>query len=203
MTVFIPIVIAQSLFMHEDKKSSSICATVIKIGDLKSGTSSKSDWTKKDITLKDDSGEQVLTAWNNDIKKFELNITYKIENPYWTIYDGKPQLSLGQYATVTIAVKPSDTVTTFPTQRNTTSPDSDEYLRKRQAEMHEKLKELPPLDEDEAIYIRTRTVHLYQINNLIRETLEEFDPLPNGAMVGQFTRIIKDELKEKNLESNE
>jgi len=196
--------------MNEGKKSSSICATVIKIGDLKSGTSSKGDWIKKDITLKDDSGEQVLTAWNDDIKKFELNVTYKIESPYWTLYNEKPQLSLGQYAKVTVAAEPSDIIAaTFPPpQRDTnptitTHPDSDDYLKERQAEIHEKLKKLPPLNEDETIYIRTRTVHLYQINNLIRETLKEFDPLPNGAMVGQFTNIIKDELKEKTLENNE
>ena len=134
MSDFISIDEAQSLFINEDKKNSSICATVIKIGDLKSGTSAKGDWTKKNITLRDDSGAQILTAWNDDIKKFELNITYKIESPYWTIYDGKPQLSLGKYATVTIAAEPvsksTPTTSSSSTQYNVNQKNSlDEDMR--------------------------------------------------------------------------
>jgi len=126
MPEFVSIDEAQRLFIMDGKKNSSICATVTNIGDLKSGTSAKGDWTKKNITLKDDSGAQVLTAWNNDIKKFELNITYKIESPYWTLYDGKPQLSLGNYAIVTIATEPAP---------ESPAPTSDEYLKNRQTEL--------------------------------------------------------------------
>ena len=92
MTNFVSIAEAQQA------KKGNIVATVINIGELKAGSKDGKDWTRKDITLQDTSGTQVLTAWNDDIQKFELNKTYEITSPFWKEYEGKPQLSLGKYA---------------------------------------------------------------------------------------------------------
>lgn len=74
-----------------------IIIEVVSIGDLKAGTGSKGDWTKKVATIKDESAEMKLTLWNTDIEKIQQGKFYKIENPFWTTYEEKPQLSLGQY----------------------------------------------------------------------------------------------------------
>lgn len=91
-----------------ETKNSSIIGKVIKIGELNAGTSKKGDWTNKAITLQDESGEQVLTAWNKDIEIFELNTTYEIVRPWWTLYEGKPQLQLGNFGKA-IPKKPDET----------------------------------------------------------------------------------------------
>jgi len=191
MTEFISIDEAQSLLMKEGKKNSSICATVISIGDLKSGTSTKGDWTKKDITLKDDSGEQILTAWNDDIKKFELNVTYKIESPYWLIYNAKPQLSLGKYATVTIAAEPiSDPISSTP----------DKYLKDKQTELaqetqnfDDKMQKLivSVYANDELITIYQGVDKLIALEHIIKSKFEEKGIELNAQKIGMYLKIIR------------
>ena len=188
---FVSIDEAQSLFIHDGKKNSSICATVTKIGDLKSGTNAKGDWTKKNITLKDDSGAQVLTAWNDDIKKFELYITYKIESPYWTIYNGKPQLSLGNYAVVTIAAEPSP---------NSTQPSPDEYLKNRPTELDQEISVFD--DKIQKLIVSTYTNselsvidngidRLIALEHIIKSKFEEKGIELNAQKIGMYLKIIQ------------
>lgn len=84
-----------------------VIVKVTEIGELKAGTGKNGDWTKKDATVEDASGEQKLTLWNGDIQKIELGKHYFLENPFWTTYEGKPQLSLGKFCIVAEA-KESD-----------------------------------------------------------------------------------------------
>jgi len=178
--------------MNEGKKNSSICATVIKIGDLKSGTSPKGDWTKKNITLKDDSGAQILTAWNDDIKKFELNITYKIESPYWSIYDGKPQLSLGKYATVTIAAEPISESTSIPT--------TDEYLKEKQTQIEQEARNfddkmqkliVSAYTNDELTTIYKGIEKLVALEHIIKTKFEEQGIELNAQKIGIYLKLIQ------------
>ena len=47
-------------------------------------------------------------------------------------------------------------------------------------------------------FIRDTTVKLYQINQQVQQTLKTLgETHPDGGMIGQFTRIIYDELNEK------
>jgi len=195
MPEFVSIDEAQSLFINEGKKNSSICATVTKIGDLQSGTSAKGDWTKKNITLKDDSGAQVLTAWNNDIKKFELNITYKIESPYWTMYNGKPQLSLGQYdAKVTVAAEPS------PKPTLSTQPTPDEYLKNKQTELDQETRDfddkmqkliVSAYTNDELTTIYLDIEKLIALEHIIKSTFEERGIELNVQKIGMYMKLVR------------
>lgn len=46
-------------------------------------------------------------------------------------------------------------------------------------------------------FISSQTKVLYEINGTVRETLKEFENDPNGAMIGQFTKIIYDEIQSR------
>jgi len=190
MTEFVSIDEAQSLFINDGKKSSSICATVTKIGALSSGTNSKGEWTKKDITLKDDSGEQVLTAWPADFEKFKLNTTYKIESPYWTFYNGKTQLSLGQYATVTVAAEPCTTST----------PTSNELVKKRHTELDQEAQNFDDKMQKLILssYDNVQLTSLYKdidaliaLEYLIKTKLEERGIEQNPQKIGMYMKLVR------------
>ncbi len=79
----------------------SIVATVTNIGDLKSGTNAKGDWTMKIITLADGSGREDMAVFNEEIKLFKLNYKYEIVNPWWKVNEkNELAFTLGQYAKV-------------------------------------------------------------------------------------------------------
>jgi len=209
MTEFVSIVEAQSRFMKHGKKNSSICATAIHIGDLKS--SSEGIWTKKDITLKDDSGEQVLTAWTPDIKKFELNTMYKIESPYWTEYNGKIQLSLGKYATVTIAAideqsiekpispLPDTEVITDQDKRinDLPRPTPDEYLKNKQTDNETKdfdntMQKLivSVYDNDTLSTIYQNIDKLIALEHMVKSKLKERNIELNAQKIGMYVKLV-------------
>jgi len=192
MTEFVSINEAQRLFTMNGKKNSSICATVTNIGDLKSGTNGKGDWTNKNITLKDDSGAQVLTAWNDDIKRFELNITYKIESPYWTTYNGKTQLSLGQYATVTAEPVSESTTPSVPT--------SDEYLKNKQTEIEQETRDfddrmqkliVSAYTDDGLIRIYKDIDKLIALEHIIKSKFEERGIELNAQKIGMYIKLVR------------
>ena len=191
MPDFVSIDEAQSLFINEGKKNSSICATVTKIGDLKSGTSAKGDWRKKNITLKDDSGAQILTAWNDDIKKFELNTIYKIESPYWTMYEGKPQLSLGKFAIVTVAAIEST---------SSTPPTVDDYLKNKQTEIEQTDKDfddkmqkliVSAYTNDELTKMYKDIEKLIALEHIIKSKFEEKEIELNAQKVGMYMKLVR------------
>ena len=166
-------------------------ATVTKIGDLKSGTSAKGDWSKKNITLKDDSGEQILTAWNDDIKKFELNTTYNIESPYWTMYEGKPQLSLGNYAIVTVAALEST---------SSTPPTVDDYLKNKQTKIEstekdfdDKMQKLivSAYTNDELTKMYKDIEKLIALEHIIKSKFEEKGIELNVQKVGMYMKLVR------------
>lgn len=77
----------------------SFIGTIIKTGDLKSGTKDGRDWTKKVFTIQDDSGDADLVCWGDEIKLFEVGHKYEIVNPWWKTYEGKVSVSVGKYGT--------------------------------------------------------------------------------------------------------
>ena len=79
-------------------KKGDIVVTVTNIGDLKAGTSSNGDWRKKNITILDASCSESMTAWNDDIEKFQLHHKYELTGIYWKEHDGKLYLNFGKYS---------------------------------------------------------------------------------------------------------
>lgn len=47
--------------------------------------------------LKDDSGEIVLTLWNEDVERFKVGDTVHVKNGYVSEWQGSLQLSAGRY----------------------------------------------------------------------------------------------------------
>lgn len=84
-----------------EAKKGGFIGLVTQMGPISEGTKKDgSVWTKRIITLQDGTGTQGLTAWGADMDHFEINHKYEIDNPYWSEYQGRPQLSLGKYAKV-------------------------------------------------------------------------------------------------------
>ena len=90
--------------------------TVIKAGDLKSGTKDGRDWTKKVFTVQDDSADVDFVTWGDEIKGFSVGHKYEFVNPWWKTYEGKVSVQLGKYGSVKVIgtanaeeAKPSDT----------------------------------------------------------------------------------------------
>ncbi|MHA1130000.1 MAG: hypothetical protein ACTSQI_00215 [Candidatus Helarchaeota archaeon] len=48
----------------------------------------------------DDTGCVLLTLWNDDIDKMELEHTYKLGNVYTTVYRGSLRLNIGKYGSM-------------------------------------------------------------------------------------------------------
>ena len=53
-------------------------------------------------TLKDDSGEIILSLWGDDIDKVSVGSTVSIENGWISEYKGNLQVSVGKYGKMTI-----------------------------------------------------------------------------------------------------
>lgn len=53
-------------------------------------------------TIHDDSGSIALTLWNDNIDKVKKGNKIKIENGYVNEFNGKIQLTLGKFGTLTV-----------------------------------------------------------------------------------------------------
>ena len=52
-------------------------------------------------TLKDDSGEIVLSLWNEDADKYAVGDNVTIENGWVSEFKGNPQISAGKFGKIT------------------------------------------------------------------------------------------------------
>ncbi len=86
----------------KEQLKGSFIGTVIKAGDLKSGTKDGRDWTKKVFTVQDDSADTDLVTWGDDIKLFSVGEKYEFIKPWWKTYEGKISVSLGKYGSAKI-----------------------------------------------------------------------------------------------------
>ena len=190
MTEFLSIADAR-----QDMKG-SIVATVTNIGDLKSGTNARGDWTMKIITLADGSGQVEMALFNNDITKFKLNFKYEIVNPWWkNNAEGKLALALGDYAKVKII---SDDTTQEPIiDDDAQVPTSEEYLKNRQTEIDAKLKSLPELDEKDGELADAVSLKMYQFKQHINKNISRFEEKPNDGMTWQMAQEVYQQWKEK------
>ncbi len=98
----------------------SITGIIIKETDLKAGTSNGKDWTKKTFTIQDESDTIDITTWGEDTNKFKVGLVYQIVSPWWKMYEGKAQLSLGKYAQVTLIGSDKQTNITKTAPKTTT-----------------------------------------------------------------------------------
>lgn len=97
---FLTIAEAKSKFISLGEKNGSFIATVITVGDLKSGTKNNEDYSYKKFTLKDDSDTVEITTWGNDVNRLKKGVQYKFTKPYWNTYKETAQISFNQYGSV-------------------------------------------------------------------------------------------------------
>lgn len=158
----------------------SFIGIVSKIGDLKSGSNDKGDFTYKVCTVEDATAKITLTVWNDEIKLLKLGGTYRFINPWWRIYKDEPVLALGKYASVEL-VEPI-----------ASSPKMDEAVVKKETPSSppEPTAKIPLFEAEMSVKLDQEIMTLYMINRHVKKFIENFEVTPNGGMIGQFTEII-------------
>ncbi len=169
----------------------NIFGVVVKIGDLKSGTAAKGDWTMKVITLDDGSDMVDMAAFGeSEYSKFQLGCKYEIENPWWKQKDGKLSLALGQYAKVKMVSEAPVIKQESITNDTTTSPSSN---------VTKQTKSLPELSQAETEIITAESTKLFQIKHKVNETICNYEIQPNQGMIWQMTEIIYNNFLKNNF----
>lgn len=56
-------------------------------------------------SLKDDSGEIVLSLWNDDIEKVNVGDSVTVENGWVSEFKNQPQISAGKFGKIVVAPK--------------------------------------------------------------------------------------------------
>lgn len=161
----------------------NIIVTVTKIGDLKAGSSSNGDWTRKDITVQDVSGSENMSVWNKDIEKFVLNHKYELTGIYWKQSNGKSYLNFGQFSQI------KDLGTSPENGQAKIEESDDNYLKERQAEIKEK-SDIKPLDEKNKELVHNEAELLVSIRNQVETTVKECVIDPHPGMIWEMTALI-------------
>lgn len=191
-----------TLAESKEAKKGNIVVTVIKIGDLKAGSSSSRDWTRKDITIQDSSSTEPMSVWNKDIELFQLDHKYELSQIYWKENKGKFYLNFGQYSTLRdCGIGTDENQSTMESSTKLEqAPTSDEYLKKKQEEIKKRditNKEKSPLTDEQVGFILEKAVIMYFIRKEIETKITEFEDNPNGGMIWEMTKTIYVEFKEK------
>ncbi len=192
----------------------NIVVTVTKIGELKAGSSSSRDWTRKYITLQDASDSESISVWNDDIKKFTINHKYELTGIYWKENKGNLYLNFGQYSTLRdcgtptdenqttmgISSTPTETVSSTPeTTTASTAPSSEEFLKQKQEqikkdqeELNKKLDDIFTKDQTKTILKEVDIIHAIEL--LVTKQLKTNTIDPNPAKVGMYVKFIYDKM---------
>jgi len=179
-------------------RKGSFIAEVISLGEVTTGTSDKGAWSKQSATLKDNSSIQQMTLWNADIGQLDLHNFYQFENPYWTEYNGEPQVALGNYCKLHLANKNN----LLPGKEGAKSPP--QTLEEHQeADTRTPAIELPSIPENVVNVVETDTLLMLQIDAVVRVTMTKYRPnnveALNNQQVGMFVKEIYRQLKNTNL----
>ena len=201
-----------TLAESKEAKKGNIVVTVIKIGELKAGSSSARDWTRKDITLQDSSGAESMSVWNDDIKLFHLNHKYELTGIYWKENKGKLYLNFGQYSNLRDCGTPvvgenqstiDNSTQTASSQTETTTtataPTSDEFLKQKQEQIKKEQEELNKklngiFTEDQIKTITKQVDIIHAIELLVTKQLKTNTIDPNVQKVGMYVKIIYDKI---------
>jgi len=179
MTEFTPIKQAK------ENLKGNIFGIIVKIGDLKSGTASKGDWTMKIITIDDGSDMVDIAAFGeSEYSQFVIGAKYEIENLWWKEKDGKLSLALGKFAKVKCVTEaPASLKQETIIKENNTTQESIPLSRKP-------TQSLPDLSQAENEIITAESTKLFQIKQKVNETICNYEIQPNQGMVWQITEII-------------
>lgn len=192
MTDFVSIANAKELHKGNFK------GACIKQSDLKAGSKSGSDWTRKTFTLQDASGEIEITAWNEEINFLEVGQFYEVENPWFKEYEGKWNCNIGQYCKINKVDNPPVQSTI---QESTAKPEEPQPEQPTPESINGG--KLPEINANLAEFIEGETITLLQIEKVVRDTITMFYPkLVNidGGKIGMYTKEIYRESKKIKFE---
>ncbi len=125
MSDFLTIDQARKKFTAGESKNISFIATVIKQGELKSGTKGDKDWTNKRFTLQDSSGEIEITLWDYDVSLLKIGYKYEFLKPYWSDYQGNPQVTNNNYGKITVIGTATNQTVIDETPEESSTPQAD------------------------------------------------------------------------------
>lgn len=172
----------------------SFIGVVIKIGELKSGTNDKGDYTYKRLTIQDSTAAVELTVWNDEIKKFVLGGKYEIIKAYAREYKGSVTLGI-QYAEVKL-IGTANNESTIDSEMETKTepeiaPSSEEFLKQKQKELDEKEAKIPQFSDEIKKLINKDALTLFMIKRQVNDHLSQYEVLSlNQGMVWEMTKII-------------
>ncbi len=161
-------------------------ATVIDIGDLKSGTKNGRDWSMKKITVEDVTASLEIGCFGDEISLFKLGYKYEI-CPWWKEkYEGNPSVGIGKYGQVKLIG--TDQITTETVR---TSPLTEETRGEINGE------KLPEPDLSFKTFIMAENTELAQIADVIMDEMLKHNPIDgiNGQIVGLRVKEIYREWK--------
>ena len=190
-------------FQEGQTKGCSLNVTVVSCDATKTGKTSKgTDWTKRDVTVSDNTDNCVISEWGETVGKLEAGFTYQIEGVNRSLYNGIVQFGCGKFTKFNKGDTQQATMPQ-PQQQSQQQPQQseDEFFAKRQKEIREQQPQQPqniqPIELEESIakIVECKTELLYAINKRVEDVLRLYEPSPNPAKIGQFTRIIWDTLE--------
>ena len=161
------------------QQKGSFIGVVIKIGDLRSGTTDNRDWTLKVITLEDKSGQIEFLAWDDAERKlFQLGHTYEFHTPWYKQKDNDVSIQKSKFGKIIRSTAITD-LPEPPKQGETTNPQPID------------IPPLPEINPNIADLVSKNTVLLMQIEKEVRSTMREFIPEPiklNDQQVGLYVK---------------
>lgn len=178
MTDFVTIAESKKKYLDGVTKNASFIATVIQSGDLKSGTKNNNDWSNKKFTIRDSTETLEITAWGDEIKLLEIGGKYEFNTPYWSDYQGKPQLAMGQYCKVVLLEKSSTQTTMEQPAVGKSTPEPTKEASNS------------PLSPDMITTVSNEARTLFYIRQQVEATVKAIQVDPNQGMIWQMTEII-------------
>jgi len=80
----------------------NIKAKVVKVEEEKVFVRDNKECKVANAVIRDNTGEFILTLWNEEVSKVKAGIKIKIENGYVNEFQGEPRLSAGKFGKLEI-----------------------------------------------------------------------------------------------------
>ncbi len=192
MTEFTTIQKSRELFLKEGKSNTSFVCTVIKEGELTSGTKNNKDWSKKVFTVKDATGSIEIITWNAETNLLRVGYKYEINNPWWNDYAGKINLRIGQYAKIK-CVGPNNSQSIIEEPSGDVPPEP-------KCSSSADVLNLPEPSADFDKLVTKETILLLNIEKTVIAAVMKFVDKsfsPNPNKIGMFVKEIYKQIKSK------
>lgn len=161
-------------------KKGNIVAKITKLGEIKTGTTKNGqNFRRQTIHIEDNSATFEMTVW--DEFPFPVGSIVKIESPFWKEYQGKTQLSPGQYCKMSLGTE-ADMI---PAQ----TPPGQTHIQTQTTEQY--------FSDEMDRGLRGEIEAIHGLEMLIRDELMKKDNEAPAPKVGMYLKILIDSGKFK------